>query len=223
MNTTARTNRANSRGWRAYAIGAAVVTALLASTACQSEAGGGSHKTGSTKRPGASKPKHKPDDDTPGVNGNGNNAAIAPCTGDNLAASSVREPAGSTEARQLLLTVQNVGDKKCDLYHYPHVRLGADAQGMVPVIENSSPDPGKPVTIAPMEEAHVALLVAGGGRDEYEAKSITLTLHGRELGSKGSDPINVPLPDGPLYADDGQLVTYWTTASGGALDFIMSK
>ncbi|MFE7109213.1 hypothetical protein ACFU98_00535 [Streptomyces sp. NPDC057575] len=33
----------------------------------------------------------------------------------------------------------------------------------------------------------------------------------------------VPMPVDTLYADDGQLVTYWTTASGYALDFIMSK
>jgi hypothetical protein len=26
-----------------------------------------------------------------------------------------------------------------------------------------------------------------------------------------------------LFADDGQRVTYWTTASGLALDFIMSR
>ncbi|MEU3096399.1 DUF4232 domain-containing protein [Streptomyces sp. NPDC006967] len=219
MNTTTRKDRARTRRWKPYAIGAAVVTALLLSTACQ-PGSGGSGKTNPSERPGATKPgktaSHKP-------GAHGGPAAIAPCTGDNLAASSVREPASSKEARQLLLTVQNVGDRKCDLYHYPHVRLGADARAMVPVIEDSSPDPGRPVTIAPMEEAHVALLVAGGARDEYEARSITLTLHGRTLGSKGSGAIDVPLPDGPLYADDGQLVTYWTTASGGALDFIMSR
>lgn len=222
MNTAARGNRTTSRGWKPYVIGAAAVTALLLSTACQPGSGdsSGSGSTGASKRPGTAKSK---DTDAHEPGSHGRPAATAPCTGDNLAASSVREPASSKEARQLLLTVQNVGDRKCDLYHYPHVRLGADARAMVPVIEDSSPDPGRPVTIAPMEEAHVALLVAGGARDEYEARSITLTLHGRTLGSKGSDPIDVPLPDGPLYADDGQLVTYWTTASGGALDFIMSR
>ena len=79
------------------------------------------------------------------------------------------------------------------------------------------------MTIAPGEEAHAALLVAGGARDEYEANSITLTLHGSKLGSKAGEPIDVPMPVDTLYADDGQLVTYWTTASGSALDFIMSK
>ena len=31
------------------------------------------------------------------------------------------------------------------------------------------------------------------------------------------------MPVDTLHADDGQLVTYWTSASGFALDFIMSK
>ncbi|MFD1276142.1 DUF4232 domain-containing protein [Streptomyces kaempferi] len=114
-------------------------------------------------------------------------------------------------------------DKKCNLYRYPLVRLGADARTTVPVIKGSDPTPGVPVTLAPGEEAYAALLVSGGARDEYEAKSITLSLQGRKLGSNAGKPIDVPMPAPTLYADDGQLVTYWTTASGFALDFIMSK
>jgi hypothetical protein len=91
------------------------------------------------------------------------------------------------------------------------------------VIEDSDPHPGAPVTIAPGEEAYAALLVSGGARDEYEANSIILTLQGGKPGSKASKPIDVPMPVDTLYADDGQLVTYWATASGFALDFIMSK
>jgi len=98
-----------------------------------------------------------------------------------------------------------------------------NAQAFTPVIKDSNPDPGKPVTIAPGDEAYAALLVAGGAMDEYEAKSITLTLQGSKFGRKASEPVDVPMPVGTLYADDGQLVTYWTTASGFALDFIMSK
>ncbi|MEU3104105.1 DUF4232 domain-containing protein [Streptomyces griseoflavus] len=222
MNTDARTDRRASRGWRSYAAGAAVVTALLACTACQPDVGGGSDKAGASDRPGAAEPdgtaSRQPDrDDTDGASG-----TVAACSEEHLAVSSEREPASSKEARHLLLTVQNTGEEKCALHHYPHVMIG-DAAANTPVIKDSSPDPGKPVVIGPAEEAHAALLVAGGARDEYEAKSITLTLHGPELGTTGSEPIDVPMPAGTLYADDGQLVTYWTTASGGALDFIMSK
>jgi hypothetical protein len=155
--------------------------------------------------------------------GSGAKATVAACSQEVLGVSSVKEPADSKDARHLLLIVQNAGDKKCNLYRYPLVRLGADARTTVPVIKDSDPDPGVPVTLAPGEEAYAALLVSGGARDEYEAKSITLGLQGRKLGSSAGKPIDVPMPVNTLYADDGQLVTYWTTASGFALDFIMSK
>ncbi|MCX5265574.1 DUF4232 domain-containing protein [Streptomyces sp. NBC_00199] len=150
-------------------------------------------------------------------------SAVAACSQDVLGVSAVKEPADSKEARHLLLIVQNAGDKKCNLYRHPLVRLGADARTTVPVIRESDANPGVPVTLAPGEEAYAALLVSGGARDEYEAKSITLGLQGRKPGSSAGRPIDVPMPAPTLYADDGQLVTYWTTASGFALDFIMSK
>ncbi|AVV44615.1 DUF4232 domain-containing protein [Streptomyces sp. ID05-04B] len=158
-----------------------------------------------------------------GSGGTGGKGAVAACSQDVLGVSAVKEPADSKEARHLLLIVQNAGDKKCNLYRHPLVRLGADARTTVPVIKESDPNPGAPVTLAPGEEAYAALLVSGGARDEYEARSITLGLQGRKPGSTAGRPIDVPMPAPTLYADDGQLVTYWTTASGYALDFIMSK
>ncbi|MFF3783601.1 DUF4232 domain-containing protein [Streptomyces sp. NPDC001933] len=110
-----------------------------------------------------------------------------------------------------------------NLHRYPLVRLGADARTTVPVIKDSDPDAGRPVTIAPGEEVSAALLVSGGARDEYEAKGIALGLQGGKSGSGAGKPADVPMPVDTLYADDGRLVTYWTTASGYALDFIMSK
>ncbi|MEU0430423.1 DUF4232 domain-containing protein [Streptomyces sp. NPDC006290] len=143
---------------------------------------------------------------------------MAACSQTELGVSAVKE----RDARHLVLTVQNAGTKKCNLYRYPLVRLG-DGTRNTPVIKDSDPDPGVPVTLAPGQEAYAALLVSGGARDEYEAKSITLTLQGSTPGSSAGKPIDVPMPVNTLYADDGQLVTYWTTASGYALDFIMSK
>lgn len=214
------------KGRTSYVLAAGLLSALLATTACQ---------PGAAESPGNSKPS-KPSDgqvapSTPNSanpgggtpSETGTEQALTDCTSDNLAVSATKEPADSKEARHLLITVQNAGDAKCDLYHYPYVRLGADAQSTVPVIEDSAPDPGVPVTLAPGEEAHAALLVGGGGRDEYEATSLTVTLQGSDPGSTTSKPIDVPMPADTLYADDGQLVTYWTTASGMALDFIMSK
>ncbi|GGW62161.1 hypothetical protein GCM10010503_44260 [Streptomyces lucensis JCM 4490] len=155
--------------------------------------------------------------------GSGAKGTVAACSQEVLGVSATKEPADSRDARHLLITVQNAGDKACNLYRYPRVRLGADARTTVPVIKESDPNPGVPVTLAPGEEAYAALLVAGGARDEYEAKSITLGLQGRKPGSSAGKPIDVPMPVDTLYADDGQLVTYWTTAPGFALDFIMSK
>ncbi|GAA4935760.1 DUF4232 domain-containing protein [Streptomyces coeruleoprunus] len=236
MSTPACRNHKSAKGWKSYATGAAVVAALLASTACQPTAADGSDDPKASDRPsatGSAKPSGTASAQpggssgntggTGGTGGSGDKDTIAACTQDALAVSAVKEPADSKEARHLLITVQNAGDKKCNLYHYPHVRLGANARTTVPVIQDSDPDPGAPVTIAPGEEAHAALLASGGARDEYEAKSITLRLHGRKLGSTASEPIDVPMPVDTLYADDGQLVTYWTTASGAALDFITSK
>ncbi|MEU0626485.1 DUF4232 domain-containing protein [Streptomyces sp. NPDC005989] len=122
-----------------------------------------------------------------------------------------------------MLSGRNAGDEKCDLHRYPLVRLGADPRTTVPVTKDSDPDAGRPVTIAPGEEAYAALLVSGGARDEYEAKSITLGLQSGKSGSGAGKPVDVPMPVDTLYADDGRLVTYWTTASGYSPDFIMSK
>ncbi|WP_045558771.1 DUF4232 domain-containing protein [Streptomyces sp. FxanaA7] len=151
----------------------------------------------------------------------GASGAVAACSPQVLAVSSSKEPADSQDARHLLLTVQNTGTKKCDLYRYPLVRLG-NGRNTSRVIEESDPHPGKPVTLAPGKEAYAAVLV-NGPMDEYEAKSITLSLQGRKPGSAASKPIDVPMPVETLYANDFQRVTYWTTAPGFALDFIMSK
>lgn len=247
MSTTARKNdrndrnRTSDRGRRSYALGAAAVTALLASTACEPSAADSSDDSKPSDRPSATrsvKPSETASTKPGGTSGasggsatggssdggsSDGKATIAACTQEDLGVSAVKEPADSKEARHLLLTVQNAGDKKCNLYRYPHVKLGADAQTTVPVIKDSDSDPGVPVTLAPGKEAYAALLVSGGARDEYEAKSITLTLQGSKAGSDAGGPIDVPMPASTLYADDGQLVTYWTTASGMALDFIMSK
>ncbi|MEV6192657.1 DUF4232 domain-containing protein [Streptomyces sp. NPDC051920] len=154
---------------------------------------------------------------TGGTTGGGGKQNIAACSQQELGVSAVTE----RDARHLVLTVQNASNKKCNLYGYPLVRLG-DGRTTAPVIKDSDPDPGKPVTLAPGQEGYAALLVSGP-MDEYEAKSITLTLQGSRPGSTVGGPIDVPMPVSTLYANDFQRVTYWTTASGYALDFIMSK
>ncbi|MFI5963605.1 DUF4232 domain-containing protein [Streptomyces asoensis] len=201
-----------SFGGRRLAVAAGLVLALGGGLSAQAAA------TGPRAGGGAAGDAVAQGSDTRGGKG-----AVAACSQEALGVSAVKEPADSKEARHLLLIVQNAGDKKCNLYRHPLLRLGADARTTVPVIEESDPNPGVPVTLAPGEEAYAAVLVSGGARDEYEAKSMTLGLQGRRPGSQVGRPIDVPMPAPTLYADDGQLVTYWTTASGFALDFIMSK
>ncbi|WP_371578576.1 DUF4232 domain-containing protein [Streptomyces sp. NBC_01314] len=151
----------------------------------------------------------------------GAKATIAACSQKVLGVSATKEPADSKDARHLLLTVKNTGGKKCNLYRYPLVRLG-NGKNTARVIKKSDPHPGVPVTLAPGKKAYAALLV-NGPMDEYKAKSITLSLQSRKPGGSASKPINVPMPVKTLYANDFQRVTYWTTAPGYALDFIMSK
>jgi len=181
---------------------------------------GGSDDKGNSS--GGSDDKGSDDKGGSSSGGKGGSRTVATCTTQDLAVSATKEPADSKGARHLLLTVQNAGTRTCNVYRYPYVKIG-DAQAPTPVIKDSDPDPGKPVTLAPGKEAYAALLVAGGGRDEYDARSITLGLQGSTSGSTTGKTLDVPLPVSTLPADDGQLVTYWTTASGYALDFVMSK
>ncbi|WP_436790041.1 DUF4232 domain-containing protein [Yinghuangia sp. YIM S10712] len=154
--------------------------------------------------------------------GTSSSETVAPCTTEALAVSSQKEPADATETRHLLITVQNAGSTTCNLYRYPYVLLG-NGQAPAPVIEDSDPDPGMPVTLAPGDEAYAAM-VLNGPMDEYEVNSISLTLQGSTSGSTAGGPVDVPMPGAtPLYANDFQRVTYWTTAPGFALDFVMSK
>jgi hypothetical protein len=150
-----------------------------------------------------------------------NGDAVAACTADKLKASASKEPVDATEMRHLLITVKNTGSTPCNLYHYPHVVL-VNARSAAPVIEDSNGDPGKPVTLAPGKEAYAAM-VLNGPMDEYKVTAIKLTLSGTKAGSKAGSPVDIPMPVPEMYANDFQRVTYWTTAPGFALDFVMSK
>ncbi|MEV6689459.1 DUF4232 domain-containing protein, partial [Streptomyces sp. NPDC051130] len=79
-----------------------------------------------------------------------------------------------------------------------------------------------PATLAPGEKAYAALLASGGHMDTYDTNTIPLSLQGPNPGSKPGDPANVSLP-GQVSFDDGARVTYWITAPGLALRFIMSS
>lgn len=213
MKTTKR-----SASWKTCALGAAGVVALLTSTACDPAA-----KDEATTKPSASKTSSdaKPATTASAEHSTGTTPA---CTTEQLATSAENQDEKGKQARHLLITVQNVGDKKCTLYGFPFVQLGPDAQAPVEAIQDSDPDPDNPTVIAPGKEAYAALLVSGGRRDTFDAESLSISLQGGpDADSKPSDPMDVPLPVAKLTADDGARVTYWSTASGFSLRFIMSS
>ncbi|MFD8588339.1 DUF4232 domain-containing protein [Streptomyces sp. NPDC059637] len=158
-----------------------------------------------------------------GGGGGGGSAAL--CTAEDLSFSTTIQDKKGEDPRHILITATNVGERECSVHHYPYVYLGdhTDARYPVDVYEDSSME--EPVTLAPGDEAYSAMLAGGIPMDQYETDFFTLFLHGREHGSDSSDgrePISVDLPRTVAF-DDGARLTHWTTASGFALDFIMSS
>jgi hypothetical protein len=213
-----RNTRARARTRAATAVTAGLICALSL-TACEDteeKADAGTPTTPAADGSG----------NTGGGNGGSDDGGVGSgggvCSEDGLSFSATSEDGAGEPVRHLLLTVTNTGEEECDVYHYPYVQLGADAQAPAAVIEESAPQ--ALVTLAPGDQAYAAVLVSGGAMDEYEADTVSLILQGRDPGSNASESVNVDLPGvDTLLADDGQLVTYWTTASGLALDFIMSR
>ncbi|MEU9253794.1 DUF4232 domain-containing protein [Streptomyces sp. NPDC048270] len=144
--------------------------------------------------------------------------AVVACAVEGLGFSATSEDEKGGSVRHLLLTVTNTGDKKCLLYQYPYLKF-TDARSPIAVIQDSK---DAPVTLAPGEKAYAALLATGGRMDTYETNTIPLSLQGPDAGSKAGGPVDLDLP-GQVAFDDGARVTYWTTASGLALRFIMSS
>lgn len=235
MNTAARTSR---KTWKTYVIGAATVTALLASAACSPEAGDGPDDrkptaqpstSGTSATPGATgtpKPGDTPPaEPTPGATGTGGSGggAVALCAPGEVSITSSTEDEKGQGVRHILLTLTNTSKKTCKVYHYPLVQLG-NARRLVPEIKESAPTPGEPFsTIAPGKETYAALLLSGP-MDEAPAKTMTVQLQDRKLGSKLGEPVKVAFPGvDTVYYNDFAKVTHWMTASGLALRFIMSS
>ncbi|MFD2122969.1 hypothetical protein ACFSNO_31635 [Streptomyces cirratus] len=93
------------------------------------------------------------------------------------------------------------------------------ARAPIAVIKDSK---DAPATLAPGEKAYAALLAGGGHMDTYDTNTVPLRIQGPNPGSEPGEPVNVSLP-GQVSFDDGARVTYWITASGLALRFIMSS
>jgi hypothetical protein len=214
-------------------LGAAALAAVLAVTGCGAGSHGGkaSHPpspaaagaaggagagagSGAPATPAGSGDSADSDD-----SGDAGRAADA-CKPDAVSPAATNEDGEGRDPRHLLLTLTNAGDKPCTLYRYPYARLGTYSRSPVPAIEDSAPR--GTVTLAPGAQAYAALLVGGGRTDAYETKAIALLLQDRDPGSTTGDPVPFELPAVASF-DEGARVTYWTTAQGDALDFVMSR
>jgi hypothetical protein len=237
------------KSWKIYACGAAVVATLLTSAACSPDdqknragatPGPGTPGTTASPVPGApvtpgattpgsttsatATPSRAPGKSpTPPIaTGTAAAPALAACTEADLSVSASNEGDKGQPLRHILLTATNTGKTTCNVYGHPFVKLGADAQGLVPVIKDS--DPGAVSTLAPGQKTYAALLATGGKMDEYYARTLTVAVQRSELDPTAGKPVDVALPGvDSVPADDGQTVTYWMTAQGLALRFIMSR
>ncbi|MCY0926799.1 DUF4232 domain-containing protein [Streptomyces sp. H27-H1] len=235
MNAAARRSR---RSWKAHVLGAATVTALLASTACSPSTGerpddrkpSGQATTPSTPStpsipgsPNASAPGATPSlTPGPGATGTGDNGATSVCADGDLTITATSEDAKGNPPRHILLTATNTGTRACNVYRFPHVQLGG-ARTLVPELEDSA-DPAAPaVALAPGKQAYAAMVLTGP-MDEAPAKSMYVRLQDRKAGSNAGESIEVALPGvDTLYYNDFARVTHWMTASGPALRFVMSS
>lgn len=220
MNAAAYSHRRTARVRRATALGAAVVAALLATTACQptDDAADGAE---SSQRPGTSAPAtatpgagSDTDSGTDSGSGSEEDAGVQLCTLGDVSISATTYDAKDEPTRHLLLVATNTSDRKCDVQNAPEVMLG-DAQGPAPVLDGTSP--GEPVTLAPGEKAYAGLRATGGHMDTYDVTSMTVTLGSPGGEAEAEPPVDLAMPVESFPADDGQRVTHWAGTEGLAM------
>ncbi|NBM15604.1 DUF4232 domain-containing protein [Streptomyces sp. GC420] len=224
MNAAACRSRKSSSGWRAYALGAGAIAALLATTACQPAADDAADESKSSARPSATSAAtatspggssgEGEEGEESGDTGGENDSGTPLCTLQDLSVSATNYDGKGEPVRHILLVATNTGDKKCDVQNAPEVMLG-DAQGPAPVLEGDVPD--EPVTLAPGEKAYAGLLATGGHMDTYEVEFMTLTLGSPGGEAEAEEPVELSMPAASFPADDGQRVTNWAGTEGLAM------
>ncbi|MDQ0986665.1 DUF4232 domain-containing protein [Streptomyces sp. V2I9] len=236
MNSKVTRSGSSRRGLRGAVLGAAVVAALLTTTACQpsesdekaaapsavassgdSGTGSGSPKDGETKDGGET--------GVTGETGGGNGTAHADCEADGLTTAVELQDGPSETPRHFLLTVTNNANTPCVLNDAPTVRLvaGNDA----PIVESlGSPEEEEqdtePLVVEGGGKAYAGLYVFGndeGGEAEYDQSDrFTATLTAGE-GTELSGTLIFDLPEGldTVSVDDAARVNGWAGTEGLAM------
>ncbi|MEW5625163.1 DUF4232 domain-containing protein [Streptomyces hydrogenans] len=244
MNSTTFRARSGRRGLRGAALGAAVVAALLTTTACQGDdtgaagpsagapstaapsgsasAGGGTPTTASPSTDsgtGTAGPTATGTGDS-GETGGGNGTRYADCEADGLStAVELQDPAGETP-RHFLLTVTNGSKTPCVLNEAPILRLKAGNDA--PIVETLGEPDTEPVVVEGGGKAYAGLYVFGndeGGEAEYDQSDrFTATLVAGE-GTELRGTLVFDLPDGldTVSVDDAARVNGWAGTEGLAM------
>ncbi|MFJ4975262.1 DUF4232 domain-containing protein [Streptomyces coeruleorubidus] len=108
----------------------------------------------------------------------------------------------------LLLTATNTGTKPCNLYGAPYLAAGAGAQAPVPWLDSSKPQ--AVVTLAPGESGYAGIGTSSPDGDEgHVAATLGVDFSNKNLNGSLGKGATLPLPNGGVYFNSANFVTYW--------------
>ncbi|WP_393059614.1 DUF4232 domain-containing protein [Streptomyces sp. LN549] len=221
---------------RSTLLGAGVVAALLAATACQPS--GGDDESAAPSDSASARKNPSKSTEPSGDSGTGTSGATDEATGDSgetgggngtshqdckatdlRTAVELQDPSGDTP-RHFLLTVTNGSTSPCVLNDAPLVRLGAG--NSEPTVEPLEEPDTEPVVVEAGGKAYAGLYVFGndeGGEAEYDQSTrFTATLVAGE-GTELSGTLVFGLPGGlrSVSYDDAARVNGWAGTEGLAM------
>ncbi|WP_326737782.1 DUF4232 domain-containing protein [Streptomyces sp. NBC_01022] len=221
---------------RTTLLGAGVVAALLAATACQPSGGDDESAGPSNSAPAAGSPSKaaEPSGDSgtgssgatdeatgdSGETGGGNGTSHQDCKATDLTTAVELQDASGETPRHFLLTVTNGSTSPCVLNDAPLVRLGAGDSA--PTVEPLEEPDTEPVVVEGGGKAYAGLYVFGndeGGEAEYDQSTrFTATLVAGE-GTELSGTLVFGLPGGlrSVSYDDAARVNGWAGTEGLAM------
>ncbi|NML53195.1 DUF4232 domain-containing protein [Streptomyces sp. R302] len=235
MNSTTVRARSGRRGLRAAVLGAAVVAALLTTTACQNEDDGAKGTASPTGTPKTTAPAAPTTDSgtgsksptatatengDSGETGGGNGTEYADCEAAGLGTHVELQDEPGQTPRHFLLTVTNRSKTPCVLNEAPILRLKAGDSA--PIVRTLGEPDDEPVVVEGGGKAYTGLYVFGndeGGEAEYDQSDrFTATLVAGE-GTELSGTLVFDLPDGlgTVSVDDAARINGWAGTEGLAM------